>query len=195
MNKKKYALYCRGKDDPPDQNQRMKLVFFACGRGMGFEVFEETETSRKTRPIKQEMLKRLRAGEYAGVVVFKLDCFAQSFTELILDITNLLDKGVEFISVSDGLEFTHTTGKPHFHLLSAFSDFERSLIRQRTIEGLRRTKLQGTHLGRPKGSRDRRPRKTVGYSMRSAYHRQQQDKAMGIYHPVEEYLDEETEDT
>jgi len=46
----------------------------------------------------------------------------------------LLDKGVRFISVSDNLDFTAAAGKLHFQILSAIAEFERELIRERTIE-------------------------------------------------------------
>jgi len=45
-----------------------------------------------------------------------------------------------------------------FQILSAFAEFERELIRERTIEGFRRTKEQGTKLGRPKGAKENKQR-------------------------------------
>jgi DNA invertase Pin-like site-specific DNA recombinase len=57
-------------------------------------------------------------------------------------------------------------GRLHFHILAAFAEFERSLISERTREGIARTKAHGTILGRPKGSRDSKPRPKSGYFMR-----------------------------
>ena len=67
---------------------------------------------------------------------------------------------------SENLDFTTATGKLHFTILSAFAEFERELIRERTIEGLRRAKSQGKKPGRPVGSRDKKKRRTDGYFQR-----------------------------
>lgn len=75
----------------------------------------------------------------------------------------MIDKGIGFISVSDNLDFTSAAGKLQFQILFAFTEFERELIRERTIEGLRRAKLQGKNAGRPKGSKDGKKRKKSGY--------------------------------
>jgi DNA invertase Pin-like site-specific DNA recombinase len=73
-----------------------------------------------------------------------------------LDTKELLDKGIGFISLSDNIDFSTASGKFHFLILSAFAEFERELIRERTIEGLRRAKLKGKHAGRPKGSKEKK---------------------------------------
>ena len=146
------------------------------------------ESSRKTRPVKQALLQKLRAGEYESVVVYKLDRWARSSTELILDTKELLDKGIGFISVSDNLDFSTASGKLHFQILSAFAEFERELIRERTLEGLRRAKLQGKKSGRPVGSKDKKKRKRSGYILREANKRQKIDSEAGINKSVDAYL-------
>jgi len=154
----------------------------------GVNIFEETESSRKTRPIKQSLLARLRNHEYDAVVVFKLDRWARSSTELILDTKELIDKGIGFISISDNLDFSTAAGKLHFQILSAFAEFERELIRERTIEGLRRAKLQGKKAGRPKGSKDAKKRRKSGYILREAKKKQQVDYGNGINKSIAEYI-------
>jgi DNA invertase Pin-like site-specific DNA recombinase len=91
---KKIALYCRvslTNGTQTTENQKIRLVEFAEKNGYNYDVFEETESSRKTRPVKQGLLQRLRNGEYESVVVFKLDRWARSSTELILDTKEILD--------------------------------------------------------------------------------------------------------
>ena len=55
-------------------------------------MFEETESTRKTRPVKADLLNRLRNKEYDAVIVYKLDRFARSSAELILDVSELVKK-------------------------------------------------------------------------------------------------------
>ncbi len=106
----------------------------------------------------------------------------------MLDNKELIDKGIGFISISDNLDFTTAAGKLQFQILSAFAEFERELIRERTIEGLHRTKLQGKKAGRPKGSKDSKPRRKSGYILKEANKRKTKDEAKGIFKSIDEYL-------
>ena len=185
----KVALYNRvSTAKQTTENQRIRLVEFANSKGWEFDVFEEVESSRKTRPIKQNLLSLLRKGEYDAVVVYKLDRWARSSTELILETKELIDKGIAFISYSDNLDFSTASGKLHFQILSAFAEFERSLISERTKEGLRRVKMNGKKLGRPKGSKDKKKRSNKGYVMRELKKRKIFDKKLGIYRPLTDYI-------
>lgn len=186
---KKVALYARvsGQLQTVD-NQVIRLKDYAKANGFNYDLYEEVESTRKTRPVKQALLAKLRNLEYDRVVTYKLDRWARSSTELILDIKELLDKGVTFISISDNLDFSTAAGKLHFQILSAFAEFERELIRERTIEGLKRAKAQGKVAGRPKGRKDSKPRRKSGYILREARKRQQEDSKNGINKSIEVYL-------
>ena len=186
---KKIALYVRvSTSDQTVENQKIRLIEYAEKNGLNYDIFEEIESTRKTRPVKQTLLVRLRNNEYKAVVIYKLDRWARSSTELILDTKELLDKGIGFISISDNLDFSSAAGKLHFAILSAFAEFERELIRERTIEGLRRAKMQGKHAGRPKGAKDTKKRKKSGYILREANKRKMLDEGNGIHKAVEVYL-------
>lgn len=168
--KTRVALYSRvSTNKQTNANQIHRLVEYANQKDVEFDLYEEVESSRKTRPVKQDLLKKLRNGEYESVVVYKLDRWARSSTELILEVQELIDKKIGFHSVSDNLDFNSSMGKLHFQILSAFAEFERNLISERTKEGLARVKMQGIKkLGRPKGSKDSKPRPKSGYYVREA---------------------------
>ena len=78
-NKKiRVALYSRvSTNKQTNANQIHRLVDYANQKGVEFDLYEEVESSRKTRPIKQDLLKKLRNGEYDSVVVYKLDRWAK----------------------------------------------------------------------------------------------------------------------
>ena len=127
------ALYCRvslSNGTQTTENQKNRLVDYAEKDGYTFNLYEETESTRKTKPIKQALLQKLRNKEYDAVVVYKLDRWARSSTELILDTKELIDKGIGFISISDNIDFGTPSGKLHFAILSAFAEFERELIHE-----------------------------------------------------------------
>lgn len=185
----KVALYCRvSTGDQTTDNQEIRLVEWAKRQGYDYEIFRETESTRKTRPVKAALLDKLRSRVYDGVVIYKLDRWARSSTELLLEIEELYKKEIQFISLSDNVDFSTATGKLQFQILAAFAEFERSLISERTKEGLRRKKSQGATLGRPKGSKDKNGRCKAGYYLRNAKDRQKEDEEKGIFRNIKYYL-------
>jgi DNA invertase Pin-like site-specific DNA recombinase len=189
-NSVKSALYVRVSTHKQNtENQKVRLLQYGIDNNLKFDLFEEIESTRKTRPIKQELLQRLRTGEYKEVIVYKLDRWARSSTELILEIQELMSKGVRFVSISDNLDFSTSSGRLHFQILAAFAEFERSLISERTKEGLARTRMQGTQLGRPLGSKDSKKRPKSGYIIREAKKKKVKDAEMGNYNSLVSYID------
>ncbi len=165
---KTIAIYTRvSTNQQTTQNQVLVLKNYVESLNYNYQVFEETESTRNTRPIKKQLLNDLRKRKFDGVIVYKLDRWARSSRELILEINELINKQVQFFSYKENLDFTTATGKLHFNILSAFAEFEREIIRQRTLEGLARAKQQGKTLGRPKGSKDKKQRNKAGYHLRS----------------------------
>lgn len=188
----KAALYCRvsmGNGKQTNENQKIRLLQYASEKNLKFDLYEEVESSRKTRPVKQALLQKLRNGEYNCLICFSLDRWGRSSTELVLELTELLNKNVAFISLRENLDFSSATGKLHFQILSAFAEFERELIRERTIEGLNRVRKEGVKkLGRPFGAKDRNARKKSGYYLREAIKKKKSDEQRGIFKSIEEYI-------
>lgn len=163
----KVALYSRvSTSEQTTENQSMRLIAHAKRNNWDAELIEEVESSRKTRPKKAELLQRLRNREFDALCIWKLDRWARSSYELLGDIDELAKKGIIFVSLSDNIDLSTATGRLQFQILSAFAEFERGLIRERTLEGLNRAKAQGKTLGRPKGSKDTKRRKRSGYHLR-----------------------------
>ncbi len=161
------AIYVRvSKGDMHPENQKIQLIEYAKRQGWNYEVFEEKESTRKTRPIKNNLFNLLRRGMYDAVLVWRLDRWARSTSELALEIEELHLKGISFISLKDNIDLSTATGKLQFHIISAFAEFEREIIRERTLAGLERAKMQGKRLGRPKGSKDKKKRRKAGYFLR-----------------------------
>jgi putative DNA-invertase from lambdoid prophage Rac len=185
----KVALYVRvSTEKQTNENQILQLTDYAKAKGFDYEIFQEVESSRKTRPVKADLLGRLRAGEYESVVVWRLDRWARSTVELLLEIQELLQKKIGFISLSDNVDFNSAMGQLHLTILAGFANFERSLISERTKEGLLRARSQGKFAGRPKGSKDAKPRKKSGYILRQAQTRKNTDEKNGIHQAIDVYI-------
>ena len=151
----KVAIYCKASaQDAHPERQRADLEEYAKRIGYEYEVFEEKESNRGTRPIKQSLLKRLRAKEFDGLLIWKFDRWAKNLVELIPEIKDLLIKSIVFISLMDSIDLSNETTLKSFHVLAAFVEFERASVRERVKLGLERAKRAGKKLGRPFGVRE-----------------------------------------
>lgn len=160
----KIIIYCRvSTRDQNPENQKLELEEFAKRSGWEFETFEEIESTRKTRPVKQKILSLLRERKFDGVLIWKLDRWARSLDELVLEVKELEGKGIKFISLKDNIDLSTASGKLMFHVFAALAEFEREIIRERTFLGLEGAKARGKRLGRPLGKKDAKRRRVSGY--------------------------------
>ena len=81
-------------------------------------------------------------------VVWKVDRFGRSLQELIGLVNGLQQRGVEFVSLRESLDTTTPGGKLVFHVFGAVAEFERDLIRERTMAGLEAARARGRKGGR-----------------------------------------------
>lgn len=147
----KIAIYCRvSRGDLNPENQKLALIEEAKRRGWDYDIFEETESTRKTRPIKEEILKQIRLNKYDGILIYKLDRWARSLQELIMNVTEITQRGKQFIVLTQPFDTTSSAGMLMMQILGAFAEFEREIIRERTMAGLDRARQQGKKLGRPR---------------------------------------------
>jgi len=168
MNKKRIAVYCRvSTTDQNPENQKIELEKYAQAMGWNYEVFEEKESTRKTRPIKNKLYQEAIKKQWDGILVWKLDRWARSLQELINDLEILRNNGIIFQSYKDNITLDNSpTNNLMIHILASFAQFERDIISERTKAGLARTKSNGTKLGRPKNSKDKKRRKRSRYLLR-----------------------------
>ena len=159
---------------------------FTKRRGIEFDLFQEVESSRNSRPIKQHLLKLIREGVYDTLIVYSLSRWARSFNELVFGMEELLNKNVNFISVSENLDFTTPSGKMQFRMWAVIADFERDLIKSRLEDSRAERKANGKTFGRPKGSTDKKPRKKSGYYLRYQTKKVGVGKRMGKVENIKE---------
>ncbi|RTL67096.1 MAG: recombinase family protein [Pseudonocardiaceae bacterium] len=112
-------------------------------------IFIETASGAKTdRPQLAAALDYLRPGD--TLAVWKLDRLARSIRQLIDTIDALDREGCGFRSLTEAIDTTTPTGKLTFHIFGALTEFERSIIRERTVAGLAAAKARGRRGGRPR---------------------------------------------
>ena len=151
----KAAIYVRtSKEEQHTINQLPELLQYAKVMNYEYEIFEEQESTRKTRPIKNTIFRDALARKYDIILIWKLDRWARSLQELINDLTALRQNKVQFYSLKDNLKLDdNPSNMLMLHILGAFAEFEREIIRQRTLAGLERARREGKKLGRPRKKR------------------------------------------
>jgi|SRR5947209_10266903 len=113
------------------------------------KVFRDTASGAKAdRPGLTQALEYIRPGD--TLVVWRLDRLGRSLPHLISLVTQLDELGVGFRSLTEQIDTTTSGGKLIFHIFGALAEFERNLIRERTMAGLRAARARGRKGGRPK---------------------------------------------
>jgi DNA invertase Pin-like site-specific DNA recombinase len=137
--------YARGSTS--DQNVQLQLDALkqaGCRR-----TFEETASgASKARTQLTEALNFLQPGD--TLVVWKLDRLARSLQQLIETIEQLHERGCGFRSLTEAIDTTTAVGKLIFHIFGALAEFERGIIRERTLAGLQAARTRGRKGGRPR---------------------------------------------
>jgi DNA invertase Pin-like site-specific DNA recombinase len=96
----------------------------------------------------REALDFLRAGD--TLVVWKLDRLGRSLAHLLEVVNTLHTRHIGFRSLQESIDSITSSGKLFFHIFGALAEFERNLIRERTMAGLAAARARGRHGGRPK---------------------------------------------
>ena len=89
----------------------------------------------KSRPVLDQLLAGLKRGD--TLVVYKLDRLARSMTQFVRVFEDLRVRGIEFRSLTESIETSSPHGRMFLHMLGAFAEFERELIRERCLAGQR----------------------------------------------------------
>lgn len=110
--------------------------------------FVDEISSRDTRPQKEEVLKLVRTGMVDTIVVYSLSRWGRTASELIVELDEFLERGVTFISLKEGLDFSTAMGRAYAKIIAIFAELERELIRERVLDGLHRAKVEGKIRGR-----------------------------------------------
>lgn len=103
---------------------------------------------RSDRPGLEQLKSLLRSGD--TVVVWRLDRLGRSLKDLIELVAEFESQGVGFHSLQEAIDTTTSGGKLTFHLFGALAEFERNLIRERTMAGLEAARARGRKGGRRK---------------------------------------------
>lgn len=134
-----------------DQNPGLQIdALKAAGCERVFE--EKASGAQRERPQLMAALEYARAGD--TIVVWKLDRLARSIKQLIETVEDLGERGIGFQSLTEAIDTQTAGGKLVFHIFASLAEFERSIIRERTMAGLASARARGRLGGRPSSLTD-----------------------------------------
>ena len=155
------ALYAR--ISTVEQNTDMQVTeIYAYAQRMGWTIAEEYidkgwSGSKASRPAFDELLKGVHQRRFDAVLVWKLDRWGRSLSNLLDSIRLLDSRSIRFIAITDGIDTdkNNPAARLMLHMLGCFAEFERSMIRERVKAGMAAARAKGKHLGRRRRIFDR----------------------------------------
>jgi DNA invertase Pin-like site-specific DNA recombinase len=132
-----------------DQNPELQLDALKAA-GCEKVFVEKASGAQRDRPELKAALEFMRENGEDVLVVWRLDRLARSLGQLIETVKDLKGRGIGFKSLIDPVDTTTPGGVLVFHIFGAMAEFERSIIRERTLAGLDDARARGRKGGRPR---------------------------------------------
>lgn len=126
---------------------------FATSRGWVIaQTYEDRgeSGSRDRRPQLDRLLDDARRRRIDIVLCFKADRLFRSLRHMVNVLAEFEALGVQFVSATEVFDTTTPQGLLLLHLVSAFAEFERGLLIERTVSGMNAARRRGARIGRPR---------------------------------------------
>jgi DNA invertase Pin-like site-specific DNA recombinase len=122
---------------------------YAGRRGWTIASQVKVGSGASQRQQREKMLDAARRREIDVVLVWRLDRWGRSVTDLLATFQELQHLGVGFVSLTEALDLTTPAGRAMAGLLAVFAEFEGEILRERVRAGLAHARQNGQRLGRP----------------------------------------------
>jgi len=130
--------------------QKRAMREYAARRGWTIALqVRDVNSGAARREAREKLLEAARRREIDVVLVWRLDRWGRSVTDLLTTLQELEHLGVGFVSLTEALDLTTPAGRAMAGLLAIFAEFEREVLRERTKAGLAHARESGKRLGRP----------------------------------------------
>ena len=175
----KVAIYARVSTDNQDLEQQILSCKRFCEyKQYEFDVYSDVGTGKNFKRLRfLQMLERIRARDYAGIVVFRFDRIGRNAREVVTLFEEFENKGIQVFSLNENIDTTSPTGRAVRDIIIRLAQLERENISDATKQRLMALKNMGKRLGRPIGSKDKEKRGKTGYYLRHLKNR-------GVENPI-----------
>lgn len=151
--KKRCGIYARcSTQEQSTEAQVIALREFAAARGWVVErIYQDQGISggKAKRPGLDAMWADCRKRKIDICLVFALDRLARSLKQLIESLDEFGRLNIDFVCLKQDIDTTSAASRLLFHIVGSVAEFERDLIRGRTVAGMAAARLRGKHIGRP----------------------------------------------
>lgn len=137
---KQVALYVRvSTDEQKTDLQLMDLKEYIQKRGYTiYNTYEDIISgATKERKALDQLFQDAKHRKFDIVLVWKFDRFARSLKMLVDSLALFQELGIDFISYKENIDTTTSMGRLIFHINSAYAEFEREIIRDRVLAGIK----------------------------------------------------------
>lgn len=138
--------------DQHPETQLLDLRQMAAQRGYEIvaEFTDRISGARARRPGLDQMMRDARHGRFDVVLVWASDRIARSVKHFLEVLDGLNRLNIEFVSFREQIDTGGPLGRAVVVIIGAIAELERSLIVERVRSGMRRARLEGRHIGRPR---------------------------------------------
>ena len=130
------------------QNRAMREYAARRGWMIAMQV-REVNSGAARREAREKLMEAARRREIDLVLVWRLDRWGRSVTDLLVTLQELEHLDVGFVSLTEALDLTTPAGRAMAAMLAVFAAFEREVLQERTRAGLAHARANGQRLGRP----------------------------------------------
>jgi DNA invertase Pin-like site-specific DNA recombinase len=156
MQDMKALIYARVSTSHHNQNPQVQIdeLKRAC-EAREWAIYEEIidhgySGSTDNRPGLKRLMALVRSKQVDVVVVVKMDRLFRSLKHLVSTLEEFEKIGVKFVALKDNVDYSTPSGRFFVQILGSLGEFERSLLRERTMMGLEHARSRGKKLGRPR---------------------------------------------
>nr|WP_143048482.1 recombinase family protein [Pseudomonas sp. Snoq117.2] len=130
-------------------DQNLELQRDALARAGCVQVYEEKASGKSAtgRPELAHLMRALRKGD--TLIVWRLDRLGRSLVDLVRIVDELAARGVAFESLSEKIDTSTAQGRMFFGFMAAMAQYQRDVISENTLAGLKAARARGRNGGRP----------------------------------------------
>lgn len=142
---KRIAIYARVSTDSQTVENQLQELHAVAQRNGWIVVAVHTDEGisgakgRDKRPGYDALLTGVARKDYEMIACWSVDRLGRSLPHLVAFLGDIQAKGVDLYLHQQGLDTSTPSGRMLFQMLGVFAEFERSMIRERVMAGLRRT--------------------------------------------------------
>lgn len=150
---RKVAIYIRWSTDDQGDGTTLEVQLEGCSHyvlSQGWQVSEDLtfvddgySGGNLERPALGRLRKLVADGRVDCVVVFKVDRLSRSVIDTVNLVLGEWDGRTHLKSAREPIDTTTAMGKQFFYMLVSYAEWERSVIRERTVAGRRRRAAEG----------------------------------------------------